>query len=518
MKHSFFLVIPRQQNSPNRLQEFEAKILQQWIDELPTANPELSARLLQDLIMDLNTIAMPAQLRLDTLELLRPSVLAIEDYIRSKLMASGFPKEDNDYRMLKLLVSIAKEFTIGYWIVVKDQTQRDVSWFQGKNVALSIQRSIKGLNSIVINFFIMGMPIPDWVWMDLHGFYRLSVKIKKNTTQVANDSGQFNKTSSPEQCYLQIVLLSLADPTGLMQKEVLVVYRFIETISSLVSLKSAPVAQPVQCLISTEEDAAPCFQSERNIDPESALLYIDFTKLYKAFEQKSIMISSSESRFNTIDVIRNTMEKPAAELLDYLIQRWSGINHQNIPLFSDRLDRYLAIGLIPAFNLQKSSKTSSEIDFEFLVQSESSSLLSCAFTKTGVLSVGSLVSLRKAYTEENTRLLGIVDKLIVAKEKNKIIFGVRMLAQQCAAVIYLPLEPRKNEIPKRALYYSTGEKDKDGYIILDTSIFKDGDAIRLFVNQENFVVIMLVHKKNIGLGYWQFECHKMTGLETTSAN
>ena len=290
MKNSFFLVIPKQQNSPNRLQEFEAKILQQWIDELPTANPELSARLLQDLIMDLNTIAMPAQLRLDTLELLRPSVLAVEDYIRSKLMAAGFPKEDNDHRMLKLLVSIAKEFTIGYWIVVKDQTQRDVSWFQGKNVALAIQRSIKGLNSIVINFFIMGMPIPDWVWMDLHGFYKLSVKIKKNTTQVANDSGQFNKTSSPEQCYLQIVLLSLADPTGLMQKEVLVVYRFIETISSLVSLKSAPVSQPVQCLISTEEDAAPCFQSEREIDPESTLLYIDFTKLYQAFEQKTLMI------------------------------------------------------------------------------------------------------------------------------------------------------------------------------------------------------------------------------------
>ena len=179
MKNSFFLVIPTQQKNSQRLKEFETKALQHWITELPTANPGLATRLLHDLLIDFNTIEMTTQMRLDALELLSPSVYDIEDYLRSRLIKTGFPKEENDKKILTVLISIEKEFTIGYWMVLKELTKRDVGWFQGKNAALAIQRSIKGLSSIIISHFIMGMPIPDWVWIDLHSLYNLSVKIKK---------------------------------------------------------------------------------------------------------------------------------------------------------------------------------------------------------------------------------------------------------------------------------------------------------------------------------------------------
>jgi hypothetical protein len=70
VKNSFFLVIPAQQNNPQRLKEFEVKALQQWVAELPTANPGLAARLLHDFLIDFNTIKMIVPLRLDALELL----------------------------------------------------------------------------------------------------------------------------------------------------------------------------------------------------------------------------------------------------------------------------------------------------------------------------------------------------------------------------------------------------------------------------------------------------------------
>lgn len=511
MKHSFFLVIPRQQNNPQRLQEFEAKVLQQWIDELPSANPELAARLVQDLIMDLNSIAMPAQLRLDTLELLRPSVLAIEEFIRSRLMATGFPKEETDYKIHKLLVSITQELTTGYWMVLKELTARDISWFKGKNAALSIQRSIKGLSSIAIDYFMMGMSTPDWIWMDLHGLYKLSVKIKKDTIKVANDPGHFNKTSSPEDCYLQILLLSLADTTGLMQKEILLVYRFIEKIASFVSLKNSPVSnQSIYCTISTEEDNPPHFQTESDIDRDAVLLYIDFSQLFEAFEQKKIMLSTTEARFSAMHEVENkTPQNPTEGLLEYLIQRWSGHTLQSAPLFSDRLDRYIAIGLMPTFSLQKSSDTGNEEEIEFLVQSESSWLLSCVFTKAGVLSVGSLVSLRKTDESEHARLLGVVDKLFVAKDKSKIIFGVSLLAQQFIAVTYLPLDVNQNNVPKKALLYSTSEPDKNNRIIIDSFRLKEGNGIRLFINQKSYAFV-LKNRKNVGLGYWQFDCNQIT--------
>jgi hypothetical protein len=46
LKSSYFLVIPKQLDYPQRLRDFESKALQQWIDELPTANPALATRLI----------------------------------------------------------------------------------------------------------------------------------------------------------------------------------------------------------------------------------------------------------------------------------------------------------------------------------------------------------------------------------------------------------------------------------------------------------------------------------------
>ncbi len=509
MKNSFFLVIPAQQNNPQRLKEFETKALQQWIAELPTANPGLATRLLHDFLLDFNTVEMALQLRLDALELLRPSVQDIEDYLRSRLIKAGFPKEENDKKILTVLISIEKEYTIGYWMVLKELTKREVGWFQGKNAALTIQRCIKGLGSIIVSHFIMGMPIPDWVWIDLHSLYNLSVKIKNDTTKVNNDA-QSGKPSSPEECYRQILMLSLADPTGLMQKEILLVYSFIDTIGSLISLKKEPVpGQQIQCVVLTDEDKAPHYQYEVNPKNDSAMLYMDFSKLFKAFKKKAKLINAAEARFSSMHVINNNLDKPSAELLDYLEQRWLGVDLQGIPFFSDRSDRYIAVGLESTHELQHALDSVGNKDLEFLVQSASDRLLSGVFKKTGVLSVGSLVSFRKADSPEHKRSLGIVNKVIVDKQSGRINFGMQLLTHQFIAVTYVHLEETAKDLPQKGLFYSAKEfDDEKSYIITDSFMLKDSDVIRMFMNNEDFPVV-LSNRKNVGLGYWQFECRRV---------
>lgn len=522
MKNSYFLVIPKQQNNPLRLREFEENALTNWIAELPTANVGLATRLMHDFLVDFNAIEMPSQLRLNALELLRPSVLVIEDYLRSRLMRTGFPKEENDQKILAVLVSIEREFAIGYWMVLKELTRRTVGWFQGKNTALALQRCIKGLSSIVVSHFIMGIPVPDWVWMDLHSLYKLSLKIDKNTLKVTNDDNQANKASSAEECYLQILLLSLVEPTGLMQKEILLVDSFIETICSLVSLKATSVyGSDMQCVVFTDEDQPPLYQSGVVNKKDSSVLYIDFTKLQKLFEHKEKLIDVTEARFSSVQMQKKTNGKLTAELLDYLEQRWAGVCLEGDQLFSDRLDRYIAIGLAATLDLQDTLSDSDKKELEFLVQSESDRSLSCTFTQTGLLSVGSLVSFRKTDMPEHTRLLGVVDKLIVAKQSGKIIFGMELLTPQVVSVDYNLLdsdgfaaahESVKNGVHvaheelKKALLYSINERED--CLITDTFMLKDDDMLRIHTHSDSFSVT-LKNRKNVGLGYWQFECVKI---------
>ncbi len=525
MKNSYFLVIPKQQKNPSRLREFEDAALTSWIAELPAANMGLATRLMHDFIIDFNAIEMPSPLRLNALELLRPSILMIEDYLRSRLMRAGYPKEENDQKILSVLVAIEREFAIGYWIVAKDLTRRAVGWFQGKSTALALQRCIKGLSGIVISHFIMGMPIPDWVWMDLHSLYKLSVKIDKNAIKIASDTNQITKSNSPEDCYLQILLLSLVDPTGLMQKEILLVDRFIETIISLVSLKSTPMCgYSMQCVVFTDEDKPPFYQENVTSKKDSSVLYIDFSRLQKVLEHKEKLIDITDARFSSVQMQKNTDGKLTGELLDYLEQRWAGISLQGEPLFSDRLNRYIAIGLASTLDLQDVTDVRDKKALEFLAQSESDKLLSCVFIQTGVLSVGTLVSFRKTDMLEHNRLLGVVDKIVVTKQSGKIIFGMKLIAPQFISVEYNQFfEPpvsngsgtasnsttSNNSATqatidlKKGLFYATNEQE---YIITDTFMLKDDDTLRIHpANNESFSAT-LKNRKNVGLGYWQFEC------------
>jgi cyclic-di-GMP-binding protein len=45
-------------------------------------------------------------------------------------------------------------------------------------------------------------------------------------------------------------------------------------------------------------------------------------------------------------------------------------------------------------------------------------------------------------------------------------------------------------------------------LIVDSFMLKEGDSIKMQLSQEN-IYLLLRDKKNVGLGYWQFECNRV---------
>lgn len=512
MKNSFFLVIPAQKNDPQLVATFVEPALKQWVAELPTANPGLATRLFQDLINDLISLQMTTANRLSALEQLRPQFLMIEEYLRSRLIKSGFPKGEIENKIFALVVLIEKQFTIGYWSVARDLTRREVGWLQGKNTALSIQRTIKGLSSIVITHYTMKSPVPDWIWFDLHSLYKLAVKLGKGSRRVSDQAGLFSKSSSVEDSYKQILLLSLAYPSGLMQKEFQLVYNFIEKISDLVTIEKKPVAdQALQCVILMDEDLPPSFSpasDSQDSRSDSAKAYLNFSKLLKITKQAEKFCSKDEARFSSLEVHKHDNQKLSSELFDYLIQRWQGKEPQGTAYFTDRLSRYLAIGLDATHELQDLGAPRSN-DLEVLTETYSDRALYCSFEKEGVLSIGSLVSFRKTDTQPHQRSLGVVCKILLPKQDNKLIFEVTVIAAQSFSVTYQEFDGGSDSESRKALLYGIKSQDEErSYIIIESFMIKDGDILRMFMGQENFPII-LNGRKNVGLGYWQFECRRI---------
>jgi cyclic-di-GMP-binding protein len=516
VKNSFYLVIPEQKNDPQLMATFSDAALTQWVTELPTANPGLATRLFQEMLGELISLGMPAAKRLSALELLRPNFLTIEDFLRSRLTKSGFPKSENERKTFAVLVTMERQLTIGYWSVTREMTRRDIGWLQGKTTALVIQRTIEGLSSIVISHYMMSSAIPDWIWIDLHSLYRLSVKLGKHTTKVSEPGGMFGGRTVEDR-YIQILLLSLAYPSGLMQKEFLQVYQFAEKVSELVQIERKPIAdQDVQCSILTDEDLAPSFSPTvtefHDKHSDSARIYLNLGKLHKVIKQADKYCSKDEARFSSLEARKNSdpNQKLSAELFDYLLQRWHGKEPQGTAFFIDRLDRYVAIGLDSTHELQ--DMTLSGVisgGLEILAETYSDRALTCTFDKEGVLSIGSLISFRKTDEQSHQRSLGVVCKILLPKQDNKLIFELTLITPLSFSVSYLHLDAPPDAERKKALLY--GIKSHEGersFIIMESFMIKDGDILRMIMGQENFPII-LMGRKNIGLGYWQFECRRI---------
>ncbi len=517
MRNSFFLVIPTQQKNTERAKQFKEKALEHWIAEFPTANPGLATRLFHDLIVEFNSLEFDEQQRLEALEMLRANFLLIEDYLRSRLMAQGFPKGENEQKILNVLVAIEKEFTIGYWMVVKSLTHRSIGWFKGKQVGLALQRTIKGLSSIVITHYIMRLAVPDWVWIDLHSLYKLSVRLKKDGAKVTEKGIDEGKTSSPGESYRQVLMLGLTDAAGLRQKEIQQVYNFLGRFSSLIKLVDQPVSGlEKQCVVLVDEDQPPFFQEGEAKSAESQILYIDQEKFNKVLQQKAKLVVEGEARFSSVNLSLNEDDKLAPELLDYLEQRWAGVVLHGAPYFPDRLDRCIAVGLNATHDLLMQEDTLLKQETEFLVESDSARVLSGLFNKPGILSIGSMISFRKTDGSVNKRSLGMVNKIEVAKSGSKLSFELQVLAPQVHAVGYKLINAAKDDEQHKALLFGIKtEAGEKRCIIIESFMLKEDDVVRMYMQEENFPVL-LSNRKNVGLGYWQFECRRVE--ETVDEN
>lgn len=513
MKNSFFLVIPEQKNDPQSLASFTESALQRWVSDLPSANPGLATRLFQDLIGELISLEMSTANRLSALELLRSTFFMIEDYLRSRLIKSGFPKGDVERKIFALVVLIEKQYTIGYWMVVRDLTRRDIGWLQGKNTLLSMQRAIKGLSSIVISHYMMGAPVPDWIWYDLHSLYKLACKLGKESSRVSDQAGLFSKSSSIEDSYKQILLLSLVFPSGLTQRELLLVYEFIGKICDQVSIEKKPLPdQQLQCILLLDEDQPPSFsgnsQEQTDKRSDSVKLYLNLGKLHKMVKQTDKYASKEEARFSSLEQGNIDSHKLSAELFDYLMQRWQGQEPHGTALFNDRLNRYIAIGFDATHELQDINQPPSP-NLEIMAQTYSERALYCPFPQEGLLYIGSLISFRKTDSQPHQRNLGVICRIQLPKQDNTVVFEITQIAQQSFSVSYqMPEGSDDFEQKKGLLYGVTIQGQERSYIILESFMVKDGDVLRMFMGAENFPII-LMGRKNIGLGYWQFECRRI---------
>ncbi|MEN8260361.1 MAG: hypothetical protein ABFS02_07215 [Pseudomonadota bacterium] len=509
MKNSFFLTIEPQKKSPKDLRSFEPAALRCWLDELPTANYGMTARALHERINQLNGIEANALFRLEALELMRPSFLMIQEYLRARISSTGFPLGEDEQKIGGLLAQITRNLSTSYWLVVRDLTQKTAGWFQNKHTALAIQRVMGGLSGVLLTYYLMALPVPNWVWLDLHSLYRLAREKKKDGFKVKDEAFHLKHTSI-ENTYKQILLVSLADPCGLLQKEILELYAFSEKLAGFVELESNVSGQGARCVLLTEEDKPPMWlETDKEYDKGSTVYQVMLGKLIDHFKKHPDRVENpGVVRFGAITASEDPAELLAPEFSAYLTARWSGRPLRGDACFQDRQDRLFSIGLKATHSHLAPIDSSEAAVDEWLVESASDRSLSCAFDQPNQIFIGSLVSFRRNGAGNAQRALGTVCRIHMDKPQGAVRFEVHVLTPQVYAVGTQSVTAKDPKLYQRTLLYVGNGQVNRTCIILESQKLKDGDVIRLLMQNDSFP-IQLQHRQNVSLGYWQFECARV---------
>lgn len=512
VKNLYFLSVTQRENNEEEAEAFRSKPLKQWIAELPTANYGMTTRLFHDKVLVMNKTEMDVGVMLDALDLLYPTYNVIYEFLVSRIVNKGFPLTPDDQKVGQLAETVTKDFFTSHWILLeKLLSNKSPGWRQGKAIPVYIERILSGLSQILIVRYLLHIPTPDWIWLDIHSLYRLAEEKGKEAIKIKENSKLFGSQATIALLYKQILLLCLADPYGMNQREILEIYYEISNWGSAANLlTTVPTQDKGLCVVYLDEDKPPVWeQSLDNLDDsDSRFMILELSPLVQKLSGLMQSVDPTIGRFDLIQKPVDGSLTVSHSLLEYLLDQWSGNSAEPMTLYQDKKPRLLSIGL-KATHQQLNPPTNPEekILGDWLVTINDDQSMRCEFDQAEQISIGSLVSSKRVDIENAKRIMGVVRRIWMERLDGAVHFEILVLTSQVIAAGIQPIKAKKDlQVYQRVLlFFTDSEVDKKGRVILETQKLKNGSRVQLLM-QSDTVTVALNNRCNVGIGYTQFDC------------
>ncbi|MGH8549859.1 MAG: hypothetical protein ACRERU_14890 [Methylococcales bacterium] len=509
MRNLYYLVPPDRLKNPQLADEFRLRPLRQWIAGLPAANYGLTIRMFHDRILQMNSTQIESEVLFEALEELYPVYLTAEEFLLSRLVGKSCPLTSDEQKIGHLAETVTKDFINGYGIILRDVSASTAGWRFARSFPRVMCRLMRGLSRILLLRYLLRLPEPEWLWLDLHGLYLLAEQKEKQNTRVKENKD--GKTVTLGTIYKQILLLRLADPWGLGHREILDTYENLENWSESLPL---PIqhsdGNPGGCILYVDEDKAPLLIStkESEIDPDLRVYSMRLDNLFRRLSELLDDSDPSIGRFDLVDADGNRALGEPAALLETLQQRWSAVEAARQNLFEDRKPRILSIGLKATHQqLNPPANPEEKIMSDWLVTVNEDQSLRCEFDQPGQIFLGSLVSLKLVDLEHARRVLGVVNRIWLNRPDGAVHFQIAVLSPQVLAAGIQPVRAKKElQIYQRVLlFFSETGSGRKANLVLESQKLKNGNTVQLLTHEDT-IKVRLENRKNAAPGYWCFEC------------
>ena len=197
------------------------EVVRDWVDNLPLINTEKSRVMLEEALTDINSVSIPTRNRHETLELLATSVMCVAEAIKKSFLTRPIPLKDTDLLHARQTVQLCNQMAMGYRILADDLGKHDS---QAALLTLAIHRALRYLSELLLTNYQIYVQYPDGLWKTINTLYALAEQHDITTHPVTDTTLSTEAQSTINTVYKQILLMSLACPYRLRQKEIHFVY------------------------------------------------------------------------------------------------------------------------------------------------------------------------------------------------------------------------------------------------------------------------------------------------------
>ena len=215
------LQLPQRVKPGNYSFNTDPATLTAWLNDLPLLNTERTRELLDGALQQVNALALPTQKRQKALELFTKPVICTTDALKKKFLNKPLPLNGNNLLYATQTLELFNQIATGYRILAEDLRNNAA---ERPQLAIAIHRALRCLSELLLTCYQIYIQYPEGIWRVINLLYALADEYNITDQDVTDTTLKTPKPGNIETVYKQALLLSLACPYRLRQKEIYIAH------------------------------------------------------------------------------------------------------------------------------------------------------------------------------------------------------------------------------------------------------------------------------------------------------
>jgi cyclic-di-GMP-binding protein len=300
----------------------DAEGARQWLEHVPLANVAAAQRQLLVQIEAFNSYATSAAERLATMEALREAVNFVQIEQAKRFSNRALPMADAELEIFEDTDDLWEDMRIGYARCL--QAAVDGESGIKAHAALVCSRALYYSGMKMFHHYRAYREVPSSDWRNVHEAYRLAEELDIVDDAVKDFLNRDVQETSPRVAYARAVLMALANPNELSQRQLTFVAYLLERWGNKLEILDRPVAEDLgvpPLVADLQGERCPERPEPGSATKIEEARYLDTSKLAKSLRNRVGLLRKGESPAK-LALGEDCVQPSCEQLLVFLYRQW----------------------------------------------------------------------------------------------------------------------------------------------------------------------------------------------------